>query len=89
VFCVVSKGRPDNVPLIMDGILKGTGADIVWFVGEDDLVAYKALIDTYASTSAKGIPFSSVGVKASGGLCASRNAALDHAKGLGKYCVQV
>jgi hypothetical protein len=76
LFCVISKGRAENVPA-MERALRAGGAAaeaIVWIVGAGEAAAYSA---AGASRALEG-----------GKLCASRNAALDEARRLGKLCVQ-
>ncbi|KAJ1459926.1 hypothetical protein M885DRAFT_510377 [Pelagophyceae sp. CCMP2097] len=73
LFCVISKGRPSNVEA-MEAQLKNAQG-VTWFVGAGEAKAYRAAGAT--------------DVFEGGGLCASRNAALDRAASLGKVCVQL
>jgi hypothetical protein len=71
---VISKGRPDNVPSI-NALFVGTNVLPHWIVGVGESDAYKS----------KGA-FETI---EGGGLCASRNAAIEHALREGKHCVQM
>ena len=73
MFCIVSKGRAANVPK-MEKLFHGTGVSPTWVVGKGEVAAYVG-----AGGSA---------VHEGGGLCPSRNMALDLARQAGKLCVQ-
>lgn len=74
LVCVISKGRPNNVSAI-NALFSGTGYLPTWIVGAGESDAYKA----------KGAHATVEG----GGLCASRNAAIELAKSEGKFCVEM
>ena len=78
-FCVISKNRPENVAIVNEllGEDKKDKEDVVWIVGEG-----AAERDAYRAHGAEN-------VISGGGLCKSRNAALDYAKQRRKYCVQL
>lgn len=69
LFCIVSKGRPGNVLQAEARLLSGGArtSSIVWIVGRGDRLAYE---------SAGG----ACQVLEGGGLCASRNLAIDEAR---------
>ena len=76
----MSKGRPENVALVERLLATtrkgGAGSpQVAWFVGEGERQAYEAAGAT--------------DVRESGGLCASRNAALVAAQAAKKFCVQM
>lgn len=71
---IISKERSENVQMI-HAMFTGTGVTPTWFVGEGEAEKYRAAGATE--------------VQESGGLCASRNAALDAAAAAGKVCVQM
>jgi hypothetical protein len=71
---VISKGRSDNVPLMMR-LFEGTGAELTWVVGVGESKAY----------TAKGAHACVEG----GGLCKSRNMAIELARTAGKLCVEM
>jgi hypothetical protein len=74
LFCIISKGRAKNVEE-MHELFKGTGLLPTWIVGEGETAAYKAQ--------------GAVTVVEGGGLCASRNKALDLAAKNKQYCVEM
>jgi hypothetical protein len=72
--CVISKGRPDNVPLI-NSLFAGSAQLPTWVVG--------------AGESASYLSQGAAAVLEGGGLCASRNAALALARSSNTFCVQL
>ena len=78
-FCVISKNRPENVAIVNEllGEDKKDKEDVVWIVGEG-----AAERGAYRAHGAEN-------VISGGGLCKSRNAALDYAKQRRKYCAQL
>lgn len=72
-FAVISSSRPGNVPG-MQALLKDCSS-LVWYVGSCQAEAYKKA--------------GAVSVVEGGGLCNSRNMALEAAFAVGKVCVQI
>lgn len=73
-FFVISKGRPDNVTN-MESFFAGCGTMPTWIVGSGET-------DDYEDAGARK-------VLEGGGLCASRNKAIETALEEGKICVQM
>eukprot|EP01047_Picozoa_sp_COSAG01_P014332 COSAG01_NODE_695_length_14201_cov_10.521875_18_plen_283_part_00 len=73
LFCVISKGRSDNVPMI-EALFSGTSVTPCWVVGAGEEQQYRS---AGASVVHEG-----------GKLCPSRNTALSLAQTAGKICVQ-
>ena len=72
--CVISKGRPGNVMPLMK-LFEGTDANLIWVVGVGETEAYTA---AGAHACVEG-----------GGLCASRNAAIELCAKSGSVCVEM
>jgi hypothetical protein len=74
LFCMISKGRAKNVPE-MHELFKGTGVLPTWIVGEGEKEEYKK--------------HGAVSVVEGGGLCKSRNKAIELAAENNQYCVEM
>jgi hypothetical protein len=76
LFCIISKGRAKNVPIVHK-LFDGTNLLPTWIVGAGEAKAYSE------QGAASGCVFEG------GGLCASRNKAIDLAAKAKKICVQL
>jgi hypothetical protein len=74
MFFVISKGRPQNVEKI-EQLFDGTGMHPTWIVGEGEASQY--------------LSYGALDAVEGGGLCPSRNLALNMAREQEKVCVQM